>query len=158
MESPLVKVLHQAVLQSMPRLYALDNRGYPMTDGTSYSTIGVSQPRDYFGGRARSLLLAFVSLLAGTFEIFLLLTVSRVPLSIHFPIVAYLLPLFHMLPWLAGLSCWHAVRRARIKGSVSPLAADLCYGVIGALLSATYVVLGCMELALVLPWVGHWPT
>jgi len=123
-----------------------------MIDAMSSTTQLSQQQRGYFGGRSQGIFLALVSLLAGAFEVFLLLIVRRVSLSIHVPAPAYLLPLFHLLPWLAGLSCWSSVRRSRIKGAISPTAADLCYSMIIALLAATYVALGFMELTFVLLW------
>jgi hypothetical protein len=124
-----------------------------MMEATSSSTTQLGQQRSYFGGRPQRLFfLGLVSLLARAFEVFLLLTVKRVPLSTHVPATAYLLPFFHLLPWLAGLSCWGVVKRSRVKDAISLTAADLCYGMIIALLSATYVVLGLVELTL-MPWV-----
>lgn len=118
---------------------------------TTISNTSQLSHRPPFGGRSM-FFLVLVSLLAGAFEVFLFLAVRRVPMPVHVPVSAYLLCFFHILPWLAGVSSWVTVRRSRIKGVISPTAADLCYGVIVALLSATYVVLGFMELTFILPW------
>lgn len=122
-----------------------------MTENVKYSAAGVGDQRSYHGGIPRRLLhLGLISLLALTFEVFLLLSIGRLR-SLGLPMAAYSLPFFHLLPWLAGLSCWARVRRSGIMGEISPSAADLCYRIIVALLSATYVVLGLFELALALP-------
>jgi hypothetical protein len=100
----------------------------------------------------RMVFLVLVSILAGTFELFLLLTVRS---SVLPPIAAYLMPPFHLLPWLAGLTSWGKVRHALLHGAISAWAAELCYGVILAILSAAYVVLGFFEVASVLRWVPN---
>jgi hypothetical protein len=131
-------------------MHASDNGG-SMTENVKYSAERLGEQRSYHGGLPRRLLLlGLISLLVLTFEVFLLLTIGRVR-SLRLPMAAYLLPVFHLLPWLAGLSCWARVRRSGTKGEISPSAADLCYRVIIALLSATYVVLGLFELSLALP-------
>jgi hypothetical protein len=98
-------------------------------------------------------LLVLISLLAGIFELFLLLIVTHLPPRFRgLPMLFCWLPLFHALPWFTGLACWSKVRRALVKGEVSTSGADLFHSVIIALLSVTYVVLGSFELALLLPW------
>ncbi len=44
------------------------------------------------------------------------------------------------------------MRHFLARGKISESAAGLCYSVILALLSITYVTLGCFELALVFRW------
>jgi hypothetical protein len=108
----------------------------------------------YFGSSrpVRMVLFVLVSLVAGSFELFLLLIVTHLPPAFRgLPMLFYWLPLFHALPWLAGLACWGKVRHALVKGEVSTSAAELSYSVIIALLSVTYVVLASFEVALV-PW------
>jgi len=127
-----------------------------MTTATTKDVAALPSQQPDSGARLRRLLyLVLVSLLAGVFEVFLILTLKRVPLGSRFPMAADLLSFFHLLPLLAGLSCWANVRRAEVNGRINQLAAHLCYGVIAAILSATYVVLACMELAFVLPWVSN---
>jgi len=121
-----------------------------MTDSVSGGTTFGGQ-RSYLGQPMRGVLIALVSALAGTFELFLLRTVRSAPALLPWTILNYLLPIFHALPWLAGLSCWTRVGRALNRGVITPSGADLCYGVIIALLSTAYGVMGYLELLLMLP-------
>jgi len=104
-----------------------------------------------FGRRpTRMRFLVGISLLAWTFEIFLLITAGRVASLTHPPIEGYLAPLFHLVPWLAGLKWWRKVKRAERDGRIATNAADLCYdAIIGTVLSA-YIILGYFE-TLLLP-------
>jgi hypothetical protein len=122
-----------------------------MTTVTTKDTAWLSQQPRFGTGILHLVLLVLVGLFAGVFEALLFLTLSRVPLAVHFPVAARLLYFVHLVPLLAGLSCWRAVGRGESKGIMNQAAASLCYGVIAALLSAAYVALGCMELAFVLP-------
>jgi hypothetical protein len=109
----------------------------------------------YFGSSrpVRIVLLVLISLVVGTFELFLLLIVRHLPPTFPFPVpmTLYWLPLVHLLPWFAGLTYWRKVRHALVKGEISATAAELSYSVIIALLLVTYVVLANFEIAL-LPW------
>jgi hypothetical protein len=109
----------------------------------------------YFGSSrpVRIVLLVLISLVAGSFELFLLLIVTHLPPTFPFPVpmMSYWLPLVHLLPLFAGLTYWRKVRHALVKGEISATAAELSYSVIIALLLVTYVVLANFEIAL-LPW------
>jgi hypothetical protein len=121
-----------------------------MTSDVSSSTTHLRGEHSPLGSPAqvRVFLFVLVSVLAGTFELVLLLTLRSAHLSPRQAILFYFLPLLHLLPWFAGLTCWSKVRHALVKGAISTTAADLCYSVIIALLSTSYVVLCSFELSL----------
>jgi hypothetical protein len=109
-----------------------------------------NQVRKLFGHKpaARMLLFVLVSTLMLTQEAFLLFALeSNRTDSIAF-IYTYLLPLVHVLPWLAGVQCLRKTKQAAHDDLINPDAAGLCYSVIIALLATVYVALGTFELAL----------
>ena len=106
-----------------------------------------------FGRRpTRTWFLVGVSLVAWMFEILLLLTAGRMASITHPAIEGYLAPLFHLLPWFAGLKWWRKIRQSERQGRIATSAAEICYdAIIGTLLTA-YVVLGYFEV-LLLPFI-----
>ena len=102
-----------------------------------------------FGHRpTRTWFLVGVSLMAWTFEIFLLITAGKIASITHSPIEGYLAPLFQLVPWFAGLKWWRKVKRAERDGRIATNAADLCYDAIIGTVLASYVILGYFEILL----------
>jgi len=124
-----------------------------MADKTSSGSRREEALRGSSGRRARrTWYLVGISLLAWTFEIFLLITAGRVASLTHAPIEGYLAPLFHLVPWLAGLKWWRKVKRAERDGRIATNAADLCFDAIIAMLLSAYIILGYFEI-LLLPFI-----
>ena len=106
----------------------------------------------YFGESVpvRTAILALITALAW-FSAILLAAVLRFHNSSQLMAAGrYILPIYQVLPWLAGLQCWRKVRRAQTAELINANGASLCYSIILALLSVTYVVLVSGEIAAVL--------
>lgn len=115
---------------------------------------GLHQTNKYFGAslRVRWTLLVLISFLVWTLEVFLLIMFRSVRAPMRVPISFWPLPLVHLLPWVAGMQWLRRVNRAVRRGIVNSNAANLCYSIILALLSVTYVGLCSFELAFGLAW------
>ena len=102
---------------------------------------------------ARQILFVLVSVLAWALAAFAAVIVfgSHNLASLE-GIERYALPIYQIIPWLAGLSCLRATRKSLSSGRINEGAADFCSGVIVALLSASYVALAAFEITFALAW------
>lgn len=125
-----------------------------MVDGMIAGAGNSMQAHKYSGGssHARTTLLVLISLLAWVLEVLLLAMMWSARTSPGVPASFYLLPIVHLLPWLAALQCLQKVRHAVRNGPLDAAGADICYSVIIALLSTAYVALSACEIAFGLAW------
>ena len=108
----------------------------------------------YFGAGAgtRITLVLLASLLVWVFEAFLLAILWSARGLHGVPKSFYLLPIVHLLPWLATLQCLRKVRHAVRSGVLDTPGASICYSVIIALLFTAYVALSACEISFGLAW------
>lgn len=91
--------------------------------------------------RLRVFFLSAISLIAWTFAALLFIVLRNIQLPTSLSAWNYLLPLFHLLPWAAGIQCVRKIQKAFKSGVIDTASAGLSYSIAIALLSATYVVM-----------------
>jgi hypothetical protein len=115
---------------------------------------GLRSVRKHFGigGHVRTTLILLASLLVWVFEAFLLAVLWSAHASRRVPMSFYVLPVVHLLPWLAALQLLRKVSHAVRNGTLDAASAGMCYSVIIALLAASYASLSAFEIAFGLAW------
>jgi hypothetical protein len=102
---------------------------------------------------ARTALLVGWSLLAWAGEAFLLFNLHSARGTLRdLPASLYVLPIIHLLPWLAAMKWLWNTRHAVRNGYLDQAGASRCYGMVEDALSTAYVALVVVETTLGPSW------
>jgi hypothetical protein len=135
-------------------MFTIGGSEVPMaTKPINYPTTAGQESR-YLGNIPiwKMILLILISILAWALAVLLFLALRPARLSYPFTVLAYAFPVFHLMPWAAGMLSLRKIRGQSRAKAIEPAAAALARSIVTGLLSATYVVLCYGELMTILTY------
>lgn len=114
---------------------------------SSMSELRLTEKSRGNGNVVRNVLVILLSLLVWTLEVFLIVSLRASQPPNRLSMWYYSLPLFHLLPWAAGLQALRKIKRGLAEGTSTLAGTHLAYEIVISLLTTTYVVLGSVEAA-----------